>query len=225
MNPVDLAGVSFSALSSAPRPSEEASTSMVFAQILVKELRSALPEGGWLGGGPFASFETLLDEQFATVLAEQLEGLIEPPPHGEGMALPSRGLPDAVLPVRDGRLTSAFGMRTDPIDGAHRHHDGIDLAAPKGSPIRVVRAGRVTRAHEVPGYGRLVVVDHGRGLETRYAHCDDIHVAVGDDVAAGTVLGTVGSTGRSTGPHLHFEVRQDGTPIDPVATGLVDPRD
>jgi len=212
MNPVSLATPSLSA-ASAP-DAAGASVADVFARVLVKELRSALPEGGWLGGGPFESFETLLDEQLALALAPSLErsGLRSPPrqDHGPGA-------------VAEGRLSSGFGMREDPIDGAHRHHDGVDIAAARGAPIRAARAGRVVRAERVAGYGKLVVVDHGAGLETRYAHCDSIDVAVGQQVAAGARLGRVGDTGRATGPHLHFEVRSHGRAVDPVAAGFVAP--
>lgn len=124
-----------------------------------------------------------------------------------GVALPAR-------PV-DGVVSSAFGVRTDPIDGERHHHHGIDVAAPAGAPVRAAGAGRVVKAGEEGGYGNVVIIDHGRGLETRYAHLGTIDVKPGDRVEAGAGVGTVGVTGRTTGPHLHFEVRRDGEPVDP----------
>lgn len=114
-----------------------------------------------------------------------------------------------------GRVSSEFGMRTHPVTGVRKSHTGIDFAAPTGTPIEAAAAGTVTFAGVRGGYGNLVIVDHGDGTETRYAHQHRIDVGVGQQVQRGQQLGTVGSTGMSTGPHLHFEVRRDGTPIDP----------
>jgi murein DD-endopeptidase MepM/ murein hydrolase activator NlpD len=119
-----------------------------------------------------------------------------------------------LFPV-DGSVSSSFGHRSDPFSGERKSHRGVDIAAAAGSPIQAVRAGTVTFAGDRGGYGNVVVVDHGRGLETRYAHCESVDVQVGDAVRAGAPIATVGSTGRSTGPHLHFEVRQDGQAVDP----------
>jgi murein DD-endopeptidase MepM/ murein hydrolase activator NlpD len=119
------------------------------------------------------------------------------------------------LPV-DAPMSSGFGMRVHPVTGAKRLHAGIDLAAPTGTPIGAAAAGTVTFAGARGGYGNLVIVDHGDGTETRYAHQHTISVRAGQTVAAGDLLGTVGSTGQSTGPHLHFEFRRDGEPVDPA---------
>jgi murein DD-endopeptidase MepM/ murein hydrolase activator NlpD len=118
------------------------------------------------------------------------------------------------LPVH-GRLSSRYGWRTHPIGGHRQHHEGIDIAAAKGTRIDAVRGGKVTFSGEAQGYGNLLVIDHGNGLTSRYAHCDELNVQVGDRVHSGQGVATVGSTGRSTGPHLHFEVRQNGESIDP----------
>ena len=118
------------------------------------------------------------------------------------------------IPVK-GRLSSSFGTRTDPITGATRAHNGMDIAAPEGTDIRAVRDGVVRHAGVSPSYGNFIIVDHGDGLETRYAHCSKLMVETGDKVRAGERIAAVGSTGRSTGPHLHLEVRQDGKPLDP----------
>jgi murein DD-endopeptidase MepM/ murein hydrolase activator NlpD len=126
-----------------------------------------------------------------------------------------------IQPV-DGAITSPFGARLDPLDGDLRGHAGLDLRAPAGSPARAAGAGTVVRAEAAGGYGNLVVVDHGGGLETRYAHLAHIDVEPGQRIEAGQSLGLVGATGRTTGPHLHFEVRRDGRAIDPERekTGL-----
>ena len=117
-------------------------------------------------------------------------------------------------PVR-GRASSEFGPRVHPVTGARRDHQGLDIAAPTGTPIAAAAAGRVTFAGQQRGYGNIVIVDHGNGIETRYAHQNAIGVSTGETISAGQRLGTVGSTGLSTGPHLHFEVRRDGAAVDP----------
>lgn len=96
-------------------------------------------------------------------------------------------------------------------------HDGIDLAAPKGTPVRTAAAGKVVFAGEQRGYGLLVIVDHGSDLVTLYAHNNDLRVHAGQQVRAGQVIATVGESGRTSGPHLHFEVRKNGLPVDPLA--------
>jgi murein DD-endopeptidase MepM/ murein hydrolase activator NlpD len=118
------------------------------------------------------------------------------------------------LPVH-GRFSSPFGMRKHPITGQHKLHSGLDIAAPTGTPIKVPRSGTVTFAGWSGGYGNYVVVDHGNGLQTAYAHLSAINVRKGQSVSAGTQLGKVGSTGMSTGPHLHFEVKRNGQFVDP----------
>ncbi|HEY8339567.1 MAG TPA: M23 family metallopeptidase [Egibacteraceae bacterium] len=120
-----------------------------------------------------------------------------------------------VLPV-EGRFSSPFGMRTHPVTGARKMHTGVDIAAPTGTPIRAARGGTVSFAGVRGGYGNLVIIDHPDGTQTRYAHQDALQVQVGQRVAAGQVVGTVGSTGMSTGPHLHFELRRGGDPVDPA---------
>ncbi len=122
-----------------------------------------------------------------------------------------------INPVRGGgRVTSNFGNRIHPIRGGVRHHDGIDIAAPTGTPVGAARSGRVVFAGDRrDGYGNQVVVDHGNGLQTRYAHLNDINVETGSQLRQGQQLGTVGSTGNSTGPHLHFEIIRNGQVVNP----------
>ncbi len=119
-------------------------------------------------------------------------------------------------PVR-GRLTSGYGGRRHPITQNHHFHAGIDLAAPSGTPVRAVADGRVRVADWVGGYGRLIELDHGQGWTTRYGHLQRALVASEQVVEAGEMIALVGSTGRSTGPHLHFEIRRHGQPVDPLS--------
>ncbi|WP_395397444.1 M23 family metallopeptidase [Novosphingobium sp. BL-8A] len=121
-------------------------------------------------------------------------------------------------PVRGGEQTSGFGMRHHPILGGTRFHDGVDLAAHAGDGVFATAGGRVTSAGWNGGYGLAVTVDHGHGVETRYAHLSRVNVAAGEEVRAGEILGRVGSTGLSTGPHLHYEMRRFGRPVDPATT-------
>lgn len=120
-----------------------------------------------------------------------------------------------VYPVMGPRMSSNFGLRNHPIKKRVQHHHGIDLAAPMGAPIRAISAGQVMYADPFGGYGKIVVLRHPSGLTSHYGHCDTLNVKIGDTVAAGDIIGTVGSTGLSTGAHLHFEIRINGKPQDP----------
>lgn len=119
-------------------------------------------------------------------------------------------------PITWGWLSSKYGYRSDPFTGKRTWHDGVDLAGKEGSDIISVAGGVVTWAGERYGYGNLVEIDHGDGLVTRYGHCKTVKVKVGDIVQKGQVVALMGSTGRSTGPHVHFEVKKDGRSKDPV---------
>ncbi len=112
-------------------------------------------------------------------------------------------------------ITSGYGYRVHPIHGTRRLHKGIDLAAGSGSAIAAAKGGTVISAGWLGGYGNAVVISHGNGLTTLYGHQSKIAVTVGQSVGRGEVIGYVGSTGQSTGPHLHFEIRSNGAPVDP----------
>jgi len=112
-------------------------------------------------------------------------------------------------------FTSGFGVRSDPFLGRPAMHTGLDFRAASGDPVRVTANGKVVSAGWSGGYGRMVEVDHGNGLSTRYGHLSEIGVKIGEQVKIGQVIGLVGSTGRSTGPHLHYETRIDGEAVDP----------
>jgi murein DD-endopeptidase MepM/ murein hydrolase activator NlpD len=124
-------------------------------------------------------------------------------------------------PLADMRgLSSSYGVRVDPFTHSLARHEGIDISAAAGTPILATAAGVVARVAADPQYGRMVDIDHGNGYLTRYAHALAIHVKPGDRVQRGTPLGAVGSTGRSTAPHLHYEVRLNSRPQNPLDYGL-----
>lgn len=133
-----------------------------------------------------------------------------------GQSLPAGGKGLLSSPVPGSRLSSDFGPRVHPVLGTARMHDGVDFAAPTGAPIRAAAGGTVVFAGPRGGYGNTLIVDHGNSLATLYAHQSELHVAEGAVVTAGQVIGAVGSTGMSTGPHLHFETRVAGVPVNPL---------
>lgn len=120
-----------------------------------------------------------------------------------------------LLPVREGRMTSGFGTRRDPFKRRWARHTGLDFAAPRGTPIHAAAGGRVIEASYHRDYGRMVEIDHGNQIVTRYAHATKLFVQVGDVVMPGEPIAAVGSTGRSTGPHLHYEVLRNGVQVNP----------
>lgn len=126
------------------------------------------------------------------------------------VSIPSR------MPVNGASLTSSYGMRIHPVLGGRRAHKGIDLAMPTGTPIYATADGVVSRADRFSSYGLFVSLEHGADIQTRYGHMSRIAVAAGQTVHKGDIIGYVGSTGRSTGPHLHYEVRIAGAAVNPV---------
>jgi len=131
-----------------------------------------------------------------------------------GISTPDVATPGIAAPT--GPVSSAFGWRRDPFTAALRFHGGIDIAQAYGQDVRAAADGRVVFAGTRGGYGTMVVVEHAGGRQTRYAHLSQATVAPGDAVGAGQVIGKSGSSGRSTGPHLHFEVVEAGRPVDPA---------
>ena len=126
------------------------------------------------------------------------------------VSIPSRN------PLAKEVMTSGFGMRDHPVIGGRRAHKGVDLAAPIGTPVYAPADGVVSRASWFSSYGLYVSLEHGAEMQTRYGHLSRLNVAEGQTVHKGDVIGFVGSTGRSTGPHLHYEVRVDGEAVNPV---------
>lgn len=161
-------------------------------------------------GGPFVPLDenALPFHESVDILSDQLERFAAL--RRLALALPLR------RPLGNAEMTSRFGARLDPFLGRPAFHAGVDFRAPSGTPVRAVAAGKVVKAEWEGGYGRMVEIDHGRGISTRYGHMSSISVSVGDRVEAGAAVGAVGSTGRSTGPHLHYEVRVGGEAVDPV---------
>jgi peptidoglycan hydrolase FlgJ len=127
----------------------------------------------------------------------------------------SADIPDIQLPIQ-APISSNFGLRKDPFSGQWKFHRGIDLAAPEGMPVSAALPGKVISAGYESGYGNTVLVEHDGGLRTRYGHLASINVKPGDAVTSEDALGTVGSTGHSTGSHLHFEVMRRGKHLDPL---------
>jgi murein DD-endopeptidase MepM/ murein hydrolase activator NlpD len=162
---------------------------------------------GVTASGAMASEATPADgvEGHASALHSEI-----PPFLGEG----GQGGEGLTLPL-DSATTSAYGWRNDPFRGRRKFHSGVDLRAAYGTEVPTAAPGKVTFAGERGGYGLLVVVEHANGVETRYAHLSSTAVKPGDSVASGQTIGRVGSTGRSTGPHLHFEVLLDGKRVNP----------
>lgn len=122
-----------------------------------------------------------------------------------------------IWPVNNGKITSDFGLRNDPFTAKASYHKGLDIAVNMGTPVVAAASGKVIRAgYEKDGYGNFAVVEHSSGFMTLYAHCSKVAVKAGDSVSAGQTIALSGSSGRSTGPHLHFEVRLHGTLLNPL---------
>jgi murein DD-endopeptidase MepM/ murein hydrolase activator NlpD len=160
-------------------------------------------------GGPLIAVD---DKQMFEARVDQLDEALS---RLEGVKKAAMKLP-IHNPAPGYSISSSFGIRRDPLLGRPAMHAGMDFRVPYGLPVRASGAGKVVKAGWNGGYGRMVEVEHADGLTTRYAHMSKISVAVGDEVQRGSIVGAVGSSGRSTGPHLHYEVRREGTAIDPL---------
>jgi len=159
--------------------------------------------------------------ELAKIKAKDFESVLAGRLQKQGLSGTHAGQEQTAKPV-----SSGFGQRSHPLTGQNSFHTGIDIPATPGTPVNSTKSGRVIVAGLQPGadkkqgYGNLVVVDHGNGVATRYAHLSSIDVKVGDEVTEGQKLGGVGSTGSSTGPHLHYEILQQGKPVDPLTNAL-----
>lgn len=200
------------------RVAEEFATLLLFE--VIKAMRATIPHGGLFEEDslPRDVYTTLADMEVARAMARRegmgLGGLVE---RALGRAYgrhEGRGV-WSYAPTA-GTVSSAFGLRPDPLEGGERFHEGVDIAAPMGSPVRAVASGKVVFSGRAEGYGNLVALDHGDGVMTRYAHNGANLVSVGERVVAGQEIALVGTSGRSTDPHLHFEVLREGQPIDPL---------
>ncbi len=173
-------------------------------------------------GGPESGGEPIAVPDFLNLLSElerQLEDRTQQLAVLESMLM-NRNLQAEVVPagrpIKTGWQSSPFGWRTDPFKGNRQFHGGVDFAGKDGSGVIAVAAGVVTWAGKRSGYGNLVEINHGNGYATRYGHNKEILVRVGDTVKKGQDIATMGSTGRSTGPHVHFEVLLDGRAVNPT---------
>jgi len=198
-----------------------------FKQMLDEALADKMAGAGGLGMA--AMFERQLAQTPQQIASSPMRALpmpgTQPIPHALPMpgALPAQptfgpeipGAPRFALPVV-GRPTSGYGERIDPIHHTRSVHPGFDLAAPTGTRVGAAAAGEVVHAGPAGTYGNLVTIRHEDGFETRYAHLSAVDVKVGQRVEVGTEIGAVGSTGHSTGPHLHFEIRKGGKALDPA---------
>ena len=177
------------------------------ADTILRELRAIGMETGTAVGGPFVPLDAPFEHTIGAL--DEALGKLEAARRAAGKAPIGH-------PVKGQGMTSRFGPRRDPFNRKRAMHAGLDFRAPTGHPVLATGAGRVKRAGPNGGYGRFIEIDHGNGITTRYAHLNRMHVKAGDRVAAGQRIGDVGSTGRSTGPHLHYEVRRHGRAMNPV---------
>jgi len=181
---------------------------LVGAVLVPAELAAAEPAAHTGAGGPFEAVQPLKagDAQYKALFSnwKKLEG-------AQGaVAIPSS------QPVQGSAFTSGFGVRSDPFRGRAAMHAGIDLAGPIGTPIYATADAIVGRSEWAGGYGNLIELNHGGGIQTRYGHLTRSTVGAGQRVKRGQLIGYMGSTGRSTGSHLHYEVRIDGKAVNPV---------
>lgn len=201
----------------------------IFTYELLKSMRRTVQKNELFHGGQGEEiYESMLDQEYAKsissggsntlahLLYQQLSRNMPTPAPDAATGLVSEKEEKPPLWPFEGRLTSEFGWRKDPISGEARFHEGIDLAAEEGTLIRASLPGKVVRSEFDKGYGHLVMLDHGKGVRTLYAHNQRNFVRTGDWVERGAPLGRVGSSGRSTGPHLHYEVRRNGEKMNPM---------
>jgi len=172
-------------------------------------------------GGPLVQSAPLSEAELQAKIAELIERIEFSTEHLsniEAKLLQQSVLKDTLpnsSPVAAAFNSSSFGWRIDPFNGHKAFHEGLDFTAGTGTPIYAAAGGIVSTAEQTPDYGKIVKIDHGSGLETRYAHASKLFVRAGERVEKGQKIAEVGSTGRSTGPHLHYEIRLAGNPLDP----------
>ncbi len=168
-----------------------------------------------VAGSPLGIAEMLLDQWTAQ---DTDLGTVQDAIRRVGTVAASRSYESVTEAAVDPGISRPFGWGTDPINGSHRLHEGIDLPAKTGTPVLSLRPGKVAQVSSGGGYGLQVVVEHPGGWSTRYAHLSRTAVVEGQAIGGGQALGAVGSTGRSTGPHLHFEISRNGEKVDPTTS-------
>ncbi|MFL6791020.1 MAG: peptidoglycan DD-metalloendopeptidase family protein [Bradyrhizobium sp.] len=174
------------------------------------QLEAATPRSGI--GGPFVPVKLPAD---AAAFERQLQRINISRAQMQRLNATLALVPYRKPVIGEVEFTSGFGVRSDPFLGRPAMHTGLDFRAASGDPVRATANGKVVSSGWAGGYGRMVEIDHGNGLSTRYGHLSEISVKVGDTIKIGQIIGAVGSTGRSTGPHLHYETRIDGDAVDP----------
>jgi murein DD-endopeptidase MepM/ murein hydrolase activator NlpD len=214
------------------KPGETVSNSKTEAQKTVAKVSAAVPEAAGLariearqlGLNPDTVLASMRSAQGGPLeqLATSRDGSTDPRFERLGLSLARmdaledglQGVPH-VTPADGGLITSGFGYRADPFTGGGAFHPGLDFKGAYGAPIHAAADGRVSFVGQIRGYGNVVEISHGNGLLTRYAHMSKTMATTGEQVKAGDVIGAIGSTGRSTGPHLHFEVRINNSVVNP----------
>jgi murein DD-endopeptidase MepM/ murein hydrolase activator NlpD len=196
----------------------ETNVQMASLQLYAKEISVAYGIKQRLEGPPDISAEGKLVPTFAESLQDynylrSAEKLALSSRRVGRFGMQTKSLP-SLWPI-EGRILSGFAERTDPFSGEGAFHKGVDISAPTGTPIHSTADGIVVSSEPMGGYGRLVIVDHGGGVHTYYAHLSKILVHAGQELHRGDLVGLVGSSGRTTAPHLHYEVRVGGTPMNP----------
>lgn len=222
--------------------SAAAELSSLFVAQMLQAMRRTVPKSGLLDTG-FAheTYVSLFDQEIARQVAQRedfaftamlLRQLQRPDADSQVPVRPAARSPQSavlqayrqqatppdsmfIMPVA-GQETASFGRRIHPLEHAERQHDGMDIAAPAGTPVHAAAGGQVVFSGTQPGYGNTVVIQHAEGYSTIYAHTAANLVSVGTAVSQGQPIATVGSTGQTTGPHLHFEVRKHGQPLNPA---------
>jgi murein DD-endopeptidase MepM/ murein hydrolase activator NlpD len=193
--------------------------SLLFLEVL-KAMRAALPQEGVLESEALSRdiYNSMLDAEIAKAMAKRdTTGFLKAIESALAKAAPEAQPNKLLNPPVEGDISSLFGARNDPLNGAKHFHKGIDIAAPPGTTIKAAAAGTVTYSALTAGYGNMVELDHGGGVVTRYAHNSHNLVAAGAQIQTGQPIAFVGSTGRSTGVHLHFEVLGSGEAVNPAA--------
>ncbi len=212
----------------------------MFLSKMIETMRKTVQESDLFGDPESPSrgiYRSMLDSEYSKLMAEtQNFGLAEmimdqfglSPDDGRVSPVSPSGLlpqltPGEADPDRPtftaplvGRISSPFGMREDPFNDQLRMHNGIDLAVPVGTRVHAMADGEVVFAGKKSGYGNVVIIDHGKDMRSVYGHLSEINVEVGDSVRRGRSIAHSGNTGRSTGPHLHFEIRLGGKPVNPA---------
>jgi murein DD-endopeptidase MepM/ murein hydrolase activator NlpD len=198
----------------------------IFTYQLLRSMRATIDKSGLMDGGQGEEiYESMLDQELAKnmmgwgpnglayALYQQMKGIDSKGLEGaDGSA--DQGQP--LWPVKADEISSGFGWRKDPFNGENQFHYGVDLPAEAGTPVKAALDGRVLLSGHQEGYGNFVVLDHGKGFTTLYAHNQENEVQKGAWVKKGESIAKVGSSGRSTGPHLHFEVRKNGQYLNPT---------